>query len=113
METEKDIKANILIEIKDAVMHRFVKKEKTLYTEGTCKIAKIQNAGESPVYFLNINSFYYTLTKSILFVKLEFEDSVSYIFSHFDNGMSSITFSKNDEIVHNFDEIISNAAELK
>ena len=41
METEKDIKANILIQVNDAVMHRFISKDKTLYTEGTCKIAKI------------------------------------------------------------------------
>lgn len=43
METEKDTKANILIEVDGAVMHRFVEKEKNLYTSGTCKIAKIDS----------------------------------------------------------------------
>lgn len=83
-------------------MHRLVSKEKTLYTEGVCKIAKIDSAHETPVYFLNINSFYYTLSKSDTFARLEFDYSVSYVFSHFDNGLSAITLLKDDGLIHNF-----------
>jgi hypothetical protein len=34
MEAEKDIKANILAEVENAVMHRFVAKEKTFFASG-------------------------------------------------------------------------------
>jgi hypothetical protein len=37
---------------------------------------------------------------------------VSYLFAHFDSGLSSITLLKNDIHVHNFEEAISNAAVL-
>lgn len=100
-------------------MHRFVSKEKSLFTSGsllfyvgTCKIAKIENPNQNVVYFINLNSFYYTLNRSVIFARLEYADTVSYLFPHFDNGLSSITLIKKDEIIHNFEEIISNAAVL-
>lgn len=93
-------------------MHRFVSKEKSLFTSGTCKVAKIENPHQNVVYFINLNSFYYTLNRSVIFARLEYADTVSYLFPHFDNGLSSITIVKKDEAVHNFEEIISNAAVL-
>ena len=63
-----------------------------MYTSGTLKIAKIDSAHDSSVYFMNINSFYYTLSKSASFTKIRYDDTVSYIFSHFENGLSSLTF---------------------
>lgn len=34
MQADQDIKANILIEIENTAMHRFVSKEKSLFTSG-------------------------------------------------------------------------------
>lgn len=100
-------------------MHRFVSKEKSLFTSGselfysgTCKVAKIDNPNQNTVYFINLNSFYYTLNKSVTFAKLEYDDTVSYLFPHFDNGLSSITIIKKAETIHNFEEIVANAANL-
>lgn len=70
MQADQDIKANILIEIENTAMHRFVSKEKSLFTSGTCKVAKIDNPNQNTVYFINLNSFYYTLNKSVVFAKL-------------------------------------------
>lgn len=95
MEGERDIKANILIQLDNTVMHRFVNKDKALFTSGICKVAKIENPNQNVVYFINLNSFYYTLNKSITFAKIEYDDTVSYLFTHFDNGLSSLTLLKN------------------
>lgn len=83
-------------------MHRLVKKEKSLFTTGTLKIAKLEGNAE-PVYFLNLNSFYYSLSKGLVFIKLIYEDTVSYLFPHFDNGFSSITVDKASLAIYNFD----------
>ncbi len=48
----------------------------------------------------------------VVFAKLQYDDTVSYLFPHFDNGLSSLTILKNPEKVHNLEEIISNAANL-
>jgi hypothetical protein len=77
------------------------------------KIAKIDNPNNKTVYFMNFNSFYYTLNKSVIFAKLEYDDTVSYLFPHFDNGLSSATLLKNDVNIHNFEEVISNVALLE
>ena len=61
---------------------------------------------------MNLNSFYYTLNKEVLFAKVEYEDTISYLFPHFDNGLSSITIIKSAPYLHNFEEILSNAATL-
>ena len=113
METETNMQAHILIEVDQAIVHRLVGKYKTLYTQGVCKIAEISNPSEASVYFLNINSFYYTLTKSVTFAKIQFEDTVSYLFSHFNHGLSTITLPKNNEVIGRFEEIISKIIVLK
>lgn len=64
------------------------------------------------VYFINLNSFYYSLTKSVTFVKIVYGDSVSYLFPHFDNGLSSLTMAANATTLHNLDEILSNSSNL-
>jgi hypothetical protein len=80
---------------------------------GNCKIAKIDNpTTQNTVYFINLNSFYYTLNKNVIFARLQYDDTVSYLFPHFDNGLSSLTILKSPEKVHNFEEIISNASNL-
>jgi hypothetical protein len=58
---------------------------------GLCKIAKLDHGKDSFVYFINLNSFYYTIHKDIVFIKLVYEDTISYLFPHFDKGLSSIT----------------------
>ncbi len=35
MDAERDIRANILVQIENSVMHRYVSKEKSLFTSGT------------------------------------------------------------------------------
>lgn len=117
MEKEGDINALILLEIENTTMHRLVKNEKTLFTSGRdffnlgiCKFAQLKNGKNQPVYFLNLNSFYYTIRNDLVFIKLVYEDTVSYVFPHFDNGMSSITmpiaFKEQDQL----DEILKNSA---
>ena len=101
MEPDRDVSAVILLEIENIMMHRFVKNNKTLFTSGLCKIAKIENSNATTVYFINLNSFYYTLNKSIVFIKLEYPDTISYLFPHFDNGMSSITLPVGSPHIHN------------
>lgn len=93
-------------------MHRFISNEKSQFTSGTCKVAKIENPNHHTVFFINLNSFYYTLNKNVTFVRLVYDDTVSYLFPHFDTGMSSLTLLKNDAVVHNFEEVLKNAAVL-
>jgi hypothetical protein len=63
---------------------------------GNCKVAKIDNpTTQNTVYFINLNSFYYTLNKGVIFARLEYDDTVSYVFPHFDNGLSALTILKN------------------
>jgi hypothetical protein len=84
-------------------MHRFIGQVKSFFASGIqinklglLKIAKIDSSNNRTVYFINLNSFYYTLNKSITFAKIVYDDTISYIFPHFDNGLSSITLPKND-----------------
>lgn len=79
---------------------------------GTCKIAKIDHTNGSTIYFINMNSFYYTLRKEITFVKIIYEQSVSYLFPHFQNGLSCISLPKTSPSIHNLEEILGNAAIL-
>jgi len=84
MEKEgSDVSAKILLEVRDATMHRYINNKKSLFTSGICKIAKIDHTNGSTIYFINMNSFYYTLRKEITFVKIAYEQSVSYLFPHF------------------------------
>ena len=75
--------------------------------QGSCKIAKIENTNQNIVYFINLNSFYYTLTKNTHFVRLVYDDTMSYLFPHFDNGLSSLTLLKASPLLHNFEEILT------
>jgi hypothetical protein len=68
-----DVSAKVLLEIKNISMHRFVNDKKSLFTSGNCKIAKIDHNNGSTVYFINMNSFYYTLRKDITFIKLVYD----------------------------------------
>ncbi len=79
---------------------------------GICKIAKIDHTNGSTIYFINMNSFYYTLRKEIVFVKLIYDQSVSYLFPHFENGLSTISLPVTSPSIHNLEEILANAAVL-
>lgn len=79
---------------------------------GICKIAKIDHNNGSTIYFINMNSFYYTLRKEITFVKIVYEQSVSYLFPHFQNGLSCISLPKTSSSIHNLEEVLGNAAIL-
>jgi hypothetical protein len=75
-----DVSAVVLLELKDVTMHRFINNKKSLFTSGrksiylgNCKIAKIDHSNNSTVYFINLNSFYYTLRKDIVFVELVYD----------------------------------------
>lgn len=59
-----------------------------------------------------MNSFYYTLRKEIVFVKINYEQTISYLFPHFENGLSAISLPRNSPSVHNLEEILANAATL-
>jgi hypothetical protein len=45
-------------------------------------------------------------------VKVAYEDTVSYVFPHFESGLSAISLLKTSPAIHNLDEILSNAAKL-
>ena len=114
-----EINAHILFEADHVIMHRLVRKDKSLFSEGidsfvvgVCKLAKIDNPNQRVVYFFNINSFYYTLNKDVTFARIEYEDTVSYLFPHFDNGLSSVTLLKSSPAIYSFEEIIRNASNL-
>lgn len=95
-----DVNAKVLLEVKDMVMHRFINNQKSTFTSGSCKIAKIEYGSASTVYFINMNSFYYTLRKEIVFVKLCYDETISYLFPHFENGLSTISLPKNSPQIH-------------
>lgn len=59
-----------------------------------------------------MNSFYYTLRKDIIFIKITYEQSVSYLFPHFENGLSAISLPINSPSIHNLEEVLTNAAVL-
>jgi hypothetical protein len=59
-----------------------------------------------------MNSFYYTLRKEIVFVKIPYEHSVSYLFPHFENGLSAISLPITSPSIHNLEEVLTNAAVL-
>lgn len=100
-------------------MHRYINNKKSLFTSGTTflnpgnfKIAKIDHNNGSTIYFINMNSFYYTLRKEIVFVKIVYEQSISYLFPHFENGLSAISLPRFSPSIHNLEEILTNAAHL-
>jgi len=78
-----EVKAVILLEIEHVFMHRLLKTEKTLFTSGTCRVAKLDNSRTSTVYFLNLNSFYYGIHPDVFFIKVPYQDTVAYVFPHF------------------------------
>ena len=79
---------------------------------GTCKIAKLESGRPEPAYFINIGSFYYGIHKNLYFVKVTYQDTVAYVFPHFENGLSAISLLADCPWIHNFEEILSNAAKL-
>ena len=103
MESENsDVSAKILLEVKNVFMHRYVDNKKSHFTSGIflfilgiCKIAKIDHSNGSTIYFINMNSFYYTLRKEITFVKIVYDQSITYLFPHFENGLSAISIPRN------------------
>ena len=108
-----DIKAIILLELDAVFMHRLLKGEKTLFTSGTCKVAKLDNGNtKEPVYFLNLNSFYYGIQPNLTFIKCHYQDTIAYVFPHFENGLSSISVRRESPDLLLLDQVLSNAATL-
>ena len=108
-----EVKAIILMELDAVFMHRLQQGEKSLFTSGTCKVAKLDNHNtQQPVYFLNLNSFYYGIQPALYFIKVNYSDTIAYVFPHFDNGLSSISIRKDATELPLFDQILSNAAHL-
>lgn len=75
-------------------------------------MAKLDSGRPNPAYFINIGSFYYGIHQNIYFVKVVYEDTISYVFPHFENGLSAISLLADSPSIANFEEIISNAARL-
>lgn len=111
-DSQSEVKAVVLLEVEQVFMHRLLEGEKTLFTSGTCKIAKLDNARSGPVYFINLNSFYYGIHPDIYFLRLVYTDTVAYVFPHFDQGLSALSLLANSPHIHALDEILSNAARL-
>jgi hypothetical protein len=84
-------------------MHRLTNSEKTLFTSGTCRVAKLDNSRTSTVYFINLNSFYYGINPDLYFIRLPYPDTVAYVFPHFENGLSAISLRADSPEIHNLD----------
>ena len=109
----QEVKAIILLELESVFMHRLVRGDKSLFTSGTCKVAKLDSGqAREPVYFLNINSFYYGIQPNITFVRCVYQDTVAYVFPHFDNGLSAISLRPDSKELPLFEQALSNAATL-
>jgi hypothetical protein len=76
------------------------------------RIAKLEIDKPNPAYFLNIGSFYYGINRDVWFIKVIYEDTTSYVFPNFENGLSSISMMNDTLCLVNFDEILSNAANM-
>lgn len=72
----------------------------------------MENNKTGPVHFINLNSFYYGIQHNIHFVKAEYSDTISYVFPHFENGLSSISIPPITELVQVLDAILSQTARL-
>ena len=79
---------------------------------GTCKLAKLENNRAQPVFFLNLNSFYYGIHPDSYFIKVPYFDTVAYVFPHFENGLSAISVLANCELIPQFDALLGQAARL-
>jgi len=59
-----------------------------------------------------MNSFYYTIIKDTIFVKVPYKKNISYVFPHFDNGLISLTVETSSTNIGQLDEILTNIATL-
>jgi len=59
-----------------------------------------------------MNSFYYTVTKDTIFVRVPYKKNISYIYPHFDNGLSSLTVGISDPNIGKLEEILTNIATM-
>lgn len=55
------------------------------------RVCELEKPNKEKVYFINLNSFYYTINKETLFVKVPYKRNVSFVYPHFDNGLGAIT----------------------
>lgn len=91
MERSNDVEAKVLLELTNIPLHRLILREKNQFSQGTLRICELEKANKDKVYFLNMNSFYYTLTKETVFVKAVYKKNASYIYPHFDSGLCALT----------------------
>lgn len=75
-------------------------------------MARLDSGQPTPAYFLNIGSFYYGIHKNVYFVRVHYEGTVSYVFPHFEHGLSALSLLADSPAIANFEEILSNAARL-
>lgn len=54
-----------------------------------------------------MNSFYYTLTKETIFVKVVYKRNVSYVYPHFDSGLCAFTVALTEAKITQLDEILT------
>ena len=59
-----------------------------------------------------MNSFYYGIQPNSFFIKIMYPDTVSYVFPHFENGLSAISVPTKPEFILAFDEVVKKVAHL-
>jgi len=79
---------------------------------GVFRIAKLENNQGEPVHFINLNSFYYGIQATTFFIKVVYSETTSYIFPHFENGLSAISIPTEPTFTQALDELFSRVAKL-
>lgn len=75
-------------------------------------MARLDSGQPRPAYFLNIGSFYYGIHQNIYFVRVTYDSTVSYIFPHFENGLSALSILAESANRADFEEVLANAGRL-
>ena len=110
--SNNDVEAKVLLELQNIPLHRLVVREKNEFSQGTLRLCELEKPNKEKVYFLNMNSFYYTLTRETIFVKVIYKKNVSYVYPHFDSGLCALTVPLPEARIIQLDEILTNVATL-
>lgn len=55
---------------------------------------------------MNLNSFYYTMNKDTVFIKVQYKKNASYVYPHFDSGLSALTVTLTEPNLVRLEEIL-------
>jgi hypothetical protein len=105
--SNNDVEAKVLLELQNIPLHRLILREKNEFTQGTLRLCELEKPNKDKVYFLNMNSFYYTLNKETIFVKVAYKKNVSYVYPHFDSGLCALTVPFPEPKIEVLDQLLT------